>query len=232
MSFGSRRFRALVILRRKKLRGTGTVIVEDLSPRRYALLCNVKDDTEVCKLAWSVIGKIDMTADNGMTVQVKDSSDLSKLDSRVRWSRGNQPQLSSATKRPRGGGKFNRGNRRGNDAETVMGDDTATCLSEAIFIAYSYALILYFDMIIYGCRLESKTECFVCKLALGHVTAVTWPNGIWMLPMGFFFFSIFASPTLRRFSGKRPIKRGHCVKLVVPCLFLAYLFLLHALYCS
>ena len=110
MSFGSRRFRALVVLTRKKLRGTGTVIVEDLSPRRYALLCNVKDDTEVCKLAWTVNGKIYMKAWNSMIVEVKDLSDLCILDSRVRWSQGNQPQLSSATNRPRGGGRLNRGN--------------------------------------------------------------------------------------------------------------------------
>ena len=42
MRFVSRRIRDLVILSRKKLRGTGIVIVEDLSVRRYALLFNAK----------------------------------------------------------------------------------------------------------------------------------------------------------------------------------------------
>ena len=128
MRFVSRRIRDLVVLSRKKLHGTEIAIVEDLSPCRYALLCNVKDDTEVCKLAWSVNGKIYMTAWNGMIVQVKDLSGLSNLDSRVRWSQGNEAQLSSATNRPRGGGRLCRGNRRRNDAESAMGDDTATRL--------------------------------------------------------------------------------------------------------
>lgn len=76
----------LVILSRKTLRGTGIVIVKDLSLRGYALLCNLKDDAEVCKLAWSVNEKI-----YGMIVQVKGLSDLCNSDSRVRWTQGNQP---------------------------------------------------------------------------------------------------------------------------------------------
>ena len=69
-----------------------------------------------------------MTAWNGMIVQVKDLSGLSNLDSRVRWSQGNEAQLSSATNRPRGGGRLSLGNRRRNEAESAMGDDTATRL--------------------------------------------------------------------------------------------------------
>ena len=86
-------------------------------------------------------------------------------------------------------------------------------------------------MITYGCKLESTIRCFVCKYELGLVTEVTWPNGIWILPVD---FSMFVRSTPRRLSGKRPIKREHCVKLVVPCLavFGVYLFLLHVQYCS
>ena len=47
----SRGNRDLIIHSCKKLRGVGLVVVEDLSPRTYALLCNVKADTEMCKLA-------------------------------------------------------------------------------------------------------------------------------------------------------------------------------------
>ena len=81
----------LVILSRKTLRGTGIVIVKDLSLRGSALLCNLKDDAEVGKLAWSVNEKIYMKALDGMIVQVKGLSDLCNSDSRVRWTQGNQP---------------------------------------------------------------------------------------------------------------------------------------------
>ena len=46
----SRRFWDLVILSCKKLRGTGIVIVEDLSPRRYARLCPGSGELRTQKL--------------------------------------------------------------------------------------------------------------------------------------------------------------------------------------
>ena len=126
--FVSRRNRDLVIYSRKKLRGIGIFIAEDLSPRRYALLCNVK----VCKLAWSVNGKICMKAWNDRIVQVKHLSDLCNLVSLAQWSQAKQPHLSSATDRPRGGGgdggRYARGSQQENGAEVAMTDDPATRL--------------------------------------------------------------------------------------------------------
>ena len=74
--FVSRRVRDSVIRARRNLRQSRIVIVEDLTPHAYSLLWTVKDDTSVCKEAWSKNGKIFTKALNGKIVQVKTVSDL------------------------------------------------------------------------------------------------------------------------------------------------------------
>ena len=46
-----------VIRAHRNLRKSGIATVEDLTPRAYSLLWTVKDDTSVCKEAWSKNGK-------------------------------------------------------------------------------------------------------------------------------------------------------------------------------
>ena len=82
----------------------------------------------MCKLAWSVNGKIYIKVSNDRIVQVKDLSDLCNLDSRAQWSQAKQPHLSSATDRPRGGGggRYARDSQQENCAQVAMTDDLAT----------------------------------------------------------------------------------------------------------
>ena len=65
-----------VIRAPRDLGKSGIAIVEDLTPRTCTVLWTVKDDTSVCKEAWSKNGKIFMKALNGKIVQVKTVSDL------------------------------------------------------------------------------------------------------------------------------------------------------------
>ena len=84
--FLSRRAREAVIRARRNLRGTRTVIVEDLTPRAYTLLCRVKDDREVCREAWSRNGAVFMKTVSGRIVRVADLAELADPQKRAAWS--------------------------------------------------------------------------------------------------------------------------------------------------
>ena len=83
--FVSRKVRDSVLLTRKSLKGTRTVIVEDLTPRAYSLFSNVKADKEVCQQAWTKNGSVMMKAHNGSIVTIQSLSDLTHVDKRAQW---------------------------------------------------------------------------------------------------------------------------------------------------
>ena len=74
--FLSRRLRDAVLYSRKQLRGTGITVVEDLTPKAYTLLCAVKNDTSVCKQAWTKNGQVIMKTLNDRIVRVSSVSDM------------------------------------------------------------------------------------------------------------------------------------------------------------
>ena len=83
MRFVSRRIRDAVLYARKKLKGSGTVIVEDLTPRAYSLLCSVKSDTSVCQQAWTKYGTVWMKMTNGRIVSVRSLADFRQHSSQA-----------------------------------------------------------------------------------------------------------------------------------------------------
>ena len=76
--FVSRRVRDSVLYARRELRGTRKLIVEDLTPRAYSLLCKVRDDTAVCQQAWTKRGIVQMKTVNGRIVTVQSLRDLTE----------------------------------------------------------------------------------------------------------------------------------------------------------
>ena len=82
--FVSRRVRDSVLYARRLLRGTRALIVEDLTPRTYSLLCKVREDTAVCKQAWTKQGTVVMKTVSGNIVTVKSLADLKEHGSTKR----------------------------------------------------------------------------------------------------------------------------------------------------
>ena len=76
--FISRRVRDSVLYARRKLQGTRMLIVEDLTPRAYSLLCKVRDDTTICAQAWTKNGKVFMKTVSSKIVPVQSLAELAE----------------------------------------------------------------------------------------------------------------------------------------------------------
>ena len=83
--FLSRKVNDAVLVARRSLKGTKTVIVEDLTPRAYSLLHQVKDDKEVCVQAWSKNGAVVMKAHSGKIETVRSLAFLKDEAKRSGW---------------------------------------------------------------------------------------------------------------------------------------------------
>ena len=83
--FLSRKVRDAVLLARRNLKGTRTVIVEDLTPRAYSLLQQVKDDKDVCVQAWSKNGAVIMKTHSGKIETVRSLAFLKDDTKRPGW---------------------------------------------------------------------------------------------------------------------------------------------------
>ena len=77
---------------------TRTVIVEDLTPSNYQLLCKVKDDP-VCSQSWSKNGRIMMKTNGGWVVEVRSVSELSDANRRAFWASTPKPGNGSGRER-------------------------------------------------------------------------------------------------------------------------------------
>lgn len=76
--FVNRRVRDNVLYARRKLKGTRTLIAEDLTPRAYSLLCKVRENTAVCKQSWTKNGKVFMKTLHDRIVTVQSLADLAE----------------------------------------------------------------------------------------------------------------------------------------------------------
>ena len=83
--FVSRKIRDAVLAARRNLKGSRTVIVEDLTPRAYSLLCQVKDDKDVCAQAWSKNGSVVMKTHSGHIETVRSLAFLKDDSKRAGW---------------------------------------------------------------------------------------------------------------------------------------------------
>lgn len=84
--FVSRRTRDDVIFKRRNLRGTGVVVVEDLTPTAHFLLHKVKEDP-LCDQAWTKYGKVLMKTTRGKIVAIQSLAELSDtVRRREQWS--------------------------------------------------------------------------------------------------------------------------------------------------
>lgn len=99
--FISRKVRDNVLYNRRKLKKTRTVIVEDLTPSNYQLLCKVKDDP-ICSQSWSKNGRITMKTNSGRVVEVRSVSELSEATRRAFWASTPKPGNGNGSGRERG----------------------------------------------------------------------------------------------------------------------------------
>ena len=76
--FVNRKTRDEVLYSRKNLRGSGVVMVEDLTPRAYTLLRTARSDGTVCRQAWSKNGKIVVKTLTDRIVTIEAVSDLAE----------------------------------------------------------------------------------------------------------------------------------------------------------
>ena len=83
--FLSRRVRDSVMSERKKIFKTGIVITEDLSPRQYELLSQVKKDKEVCSSAWTRNGTVFMKTHSEHIIKVLEIGDIMDSLKRRYW---------------------------------------------------------------------------------------------------------------------------------------------------
>ena len=83
--FVSRRVRDQVLMQRKMIFKTGIVITEDLSPKQYNLLTQVKSDKEVCKSAWTRNGVVFMKTHSEHIVKVLEPADINDRMKRQTW---------------------------------------------------------------------------------------------------------------------------------------------------
>ena len=83
--FHSRKVRDAVLSNRRNLKGTKTVIVEDLTPKAYSLLCQVKDDKDVCAQAWSRNGSVIMKSHSGKIDAIRSLAFLKDKTNRASW---------------------------------------------------------------------------------------------------------------------------------------------------
>ena len=84
--FISRRVRDQVLGQRKMIFKTGIVITEDLSPKQYNLLSQVKNDKEVCKNAWTRNGVVFMKTHSEHIVKIQEPADINDRLKRQTWS--------------------------------------------------------------------------------------------------------------------------------------------------
>ena len=95
--FLSRKVRDAVLFNRKNLKGSKTVIVEDLTPKAYSLLCQVKDDKDVCAQAWSKNGSVIMKSHSGKIDAIRSLAFLKDKANRASW-QATHRNVSSAKK--------------------------------------------------------------------------------------------------------------------------------------
>ena len=77
--FVSRKTRDSVLYARKNLKGTKMLMVEDLTPRTYALLCCTRENKDVCERAWSKYGRVFMKTPQNKIYQVDSKEDLHRI---------------------------------------------------------------------------------------------------------------------------------------------------------
>lgn len=82
--FVNRRKRDEVVKARRVLKGTGTVVTDDLTQQNYRTLAVVKDD-ELCAEAWSARGQIFMKTVSGRVVKVETKAQLQDPEKRRFW---------------------------------------------------------------------------------------------------------------------------------------------------
>ena len=83
--FLSRKIRDAVLTARRNLKGSKTVIVEDLTPKAYSLLCQVKDDKTVCDQACQKNGTVYMKARSGKIEAIRSLAYLKDRANRSSW---------------------------------------------------------------------------------------------------------------------------------------------------
>lgn len=89
--FVSRRVRDEVLAARRRLKGTSTVIVEDLTPKAYQLLGRVREDKDICQQAWTKQGRVYMKTIAGRIVGVPSLGDFLNPEKRQAWQSKEKP---------------------------------------------------------------------------------------------------------------------------------------------